>query len=89
MKKNLKLKTMDNNLPPGVSNNTFGAPWNNIEREIKIEMSFSFNTTVSFEGPSTEDMIQDRIDSFVESAKKDISFRLVEAFPDYEVDELV
>lgn len=51
------------NYPLGVSDNTYGAPWNDIEIEKEIEITLNCVVSFSFLGPQkiTDEMIKERI----------------------------
>ena len=40
-----------NNYPPGVTNSTFGAPWNEIEIEREVEVTIKCVISTSVSGP--------------------------------------
>ena len=40
-----------NNYPPGVTDNTFGSPWNEIEIEKEVEITIKCVVSTSISGP--------------------------------------
>lgn len=57
------------NYPPGVSDSTYGAPWNNIEEEREVIITLKTIINVSLPGPSeySEEDILESIKEIVES----------------------
>lgn len=56
------------NYPPNVSDNTFGAPFNDIE----YDCIFVVHCSTSFNGPLSHDDLKDQIDDFTSEIKKRI-----------------
>lgn len=59
---------MSSNYPPGVSGNTFGAPWNDEEYDCTLIVHCS----TSFKGPLSSSDYQDEVNDFVNEIIKNI-----------------
>ena len=57
-----------NNYPPGISDSTYGAPWNNVEEEREVTITLSASIVASFQGPDkiTEEQILEAIKEIVQ-----------------------
>ena len=74
---------MVSNYPPGVSDNTFSAPWNDIEKEI--EFCITVNGLVSIQGPVHNKYLElELLHDAKEDVRKEIIKKLDEEFPEYE-----
>ena len=68
------------NYPPGVSDSTYGAPWNDVEEEREVTITLKVITSVSFPGPS-----QPSEEEVLESIKKIVEEDLKKTSEDYEI----
>lgn len=71
------------NYPPGVSDSTYGAPWNDVEIEREVVIVLKTTMSVSFPGP---DDIDD--DTILESIKEVIKEDLQKTSEDYEIESV-
>ena len=71
---------MASNYPPGVSDSTFGAPWNDIEIEKEVVITLKTTLQVSFQGPA---QISD--EQILEAMKEVIKEDLKKTQEDYEI----
>ena len=71
------------NYPPGVSDSTYGAPWNDIEEEREVTITLKACISVSFQGPA-------RISEYeiVESIKKVGEEDLKKTSENYEIESI-
>ena len=62
------------NYPPGVSENTYGAPWNDIEIEKQVEVTIKCVISTSISGPQylTEYEKNEIIESITKSRFKEL-----------------
>lgn len=63
-----------NNLPPGVSNSTYGAPWNDVE--IELEVTISLGTSIP--GPLLGEELDMTISEYKSEVIKEIESALSE-----------
>lgn len=68
------------NYPPGVSDSTYGAPWNNVEEEREVTITLKAVISTSFPGPS-----QYSEEKVLESIKKIIEEDFKKTSEDYEI----
>ena len=63
-----------NNYPPGVTDNTFDAPWNEIEIEKEVEITIKCVVSTSISGPQklTEEEENEIIESITKSRFKEL-----------------
>lgn len=69
-----------NNYPPGVSDSTYGAPWNDVEIEKEVTITLKSFITTSFPGPA---QIEDS--QVLESIKEIVKEDLKKTSEDYEI----
>lgn len=61
---------MSSNLPPGVSENTFSAPWNDEEFEFTLEVTIGG----SIQGPLSKEEYDTQVEEIKATAINDIEF---------------
>lgn len=60
------------NYPPGCSDSTYGAPWNDEEFEREVEVVLKSYITVSFKGPASIDE-EEIVKAVKEQVREDLS----------------
>ena len=73
---------MLDNLPSGITNNTFGAPWNEVEKEI--EFCINVRGLVSISGPIPKHEELEQTHDAKEDVRKEIIAKLDFLYPEYE-----
>lgn len=68
------------NYPPGISDSTYGAPWNNVEEEREVTITLKAVIGTSFPGPS-----QYSEEEILESIKQIVEEDLKKTSEDYEI----
>lgn len=73
---------MLDNLPSGITNNTFGAPWNEIEKEI--EFCINVRGIISIDKPINKLHELEILHDVKEEVRKELLSRLNDIYPEYE-----
>lgn len=73
-----------NNYPDGVSNSTYGAPWNDIEEEVSEEVVLSIEGGIYMPGPLSKHDIESCIQAEKDELYREIEDVLNKYIPDFE-----
>ena len=73
---------MSSNYPPGCSANTFGAPWNEVEKEI--EFCINVRGIISIDKPVNKLYELEILHDVKEEVRKELLSRLNDIYPEYE-----